>query len=79
MEPWLTDLARTLDGWAADKRAVLTESNASLVVGGLSSAAAKTLVDIYGQHGLPVVIEDATDAIVRSEDVADDLDRKSVV
>jgi len=74
MEPWLTDLARTLDGWATDKRAVLTESDASLVVGGLSSPDAKTLVDTYAQQGLPAVIEDATDAIVRSEDVAEDFE-----
>lgn len=74
MEPWLRELARTLDGWAAEKRAILTESDESVVVGGLSAADAIALVRVAGQHALPIVIEDGSDAVIRAEDVVGDFE-----
>lgn len=70
MEPWLKELGRTLDGWAAQRRVILTESDKSVVVGGLSAVDAMKLVRAAAQHALPIVIEDATAAVVGPGDVA---------
>src|ERR1700722_6048357 len=71
MELFLKKLAQTLDGWAEGKRAILTESNAVVVVGGLSVADAVRLVPMVKDSACAPVIEAATEAVVRLEDIAE--------
>jgi hypothetical protein len=72
MERFLKKLAPTLDSWAAEKRAILTESDAVVVVGGLSADDAVALVAMVKDFPEVLTIEDATDALVRLKDIAED-------
>jgi hypothetical protein len=47
-----------LDGWAEEKRAILTESNAVVVAGGLSVADAVSLVTMVKDGAWAPVIEE---------------------
>lgn len=72
MERYLKKLGPILDGWAKEKRAVLTETTAMVVVGGLSGEDALTLVGTAEESAGALSIEDATETVVRPEDITED-------
>lgn len=72
MELFLKELAQTLDGWANEKRALITESDEVVVVGGLSAIDAGTLSAMVRDTFWTPAIEDATETVIGSEDISED-------
>ncbi|WP_342740052.1 hypothetical protein [Bradyrhizobium sp. B117] len=72
MEHSLKSLAQTLDDWAAQKRAFITETDELLAVGGLSASDAKSLAKSSVDVAWKFVIEDATEAAVGLSDITSD-------
>ncbi|MCG6205853.1 hypothetical protein LPW26_14470 [Rhodopseudomonas sp. HC1] len=72
MRPSLKLLARTLDEWAAEKQAIVTETRELLVVGNLSATDAVALVGMVCDDDLNPIIEDGSDAVVDPLEIADD-------
>ena len=72
MELFLKRLALTLDEWAAENRAIITERNSVVAVGKLSAADASTLLGMVNDGTRTPVIEDGTESVVGPEDIAED-------
>ncbi|WP_407122723.1 hypothetical protein [Bradyrhizobium sp. STM 3561] len=72
MEHSLKNLAQTLDDWAAQKRAFITETDELLAVVGLSAQDAKSLAKSALDVSWKFAIEDATEAAIGLHDVSED-------
>lgn len=71
MEHSPTSIAAVLDGWQADGRVTVTETDHSLIVDQLDATLARQLAQAITEVGWPFEIEDGSEAVCQVHQIAD--------